>query len=217
MIPTRSPPLIAILIVCILLAAGCTGNPDAGSHPELDTPGRTTPVPPVTATPWAIPSDKYVFIDRHVSRSGEAVSGTCGGGMMIDFPMYSFNRETGELGGMSAREFEVNDSLKIVLGDGVSLGGALGGGASTYLTPVYALPFEKGRVRITGVSSDGLAVMASGNETITLPAGETWTTTTSVTTREFTGGDGTCAVTITTKETIYNAGILAKSKIRSDG
>lgn len=215
MTPIRSTHLIAILIVCVLLAAGCTGNPDAGSRP--DTPGKTTPVPPVNANSWAIPSDKYVFIDRHVSRNGEATNGTCGGGMMIDFPMYSFSKETGELSGMSARDLVVNKSLKIVLGDGVSLGGALGGGASTYLTPVYALPFEKGRVLITGVRTDGLAILASGNETIALPAGEAWTNTTTVTTRDFPGGDGTCQVTITTKETIYNAGILEKSKIRADG
>ena len=191
--------VLLILLAGLVLTAACT----------------TTPGP--KADPWVIPSDKYVFIDHHVSRSGEATSGTCGGGMMIDFPMYSFNRETGELSGMSARELVVNESLKIVYGDGVSLGGSLGGGASTYLTPAYALPFEKGRVLITGVRSDGLAILANGNETIVLPAGETWTNTTTSITRDFSGGGGTCMVTITTKEMIYNAGILEKRKIRSDG
>lgn len=215
MIPTRSLHLIAILIVCVLLAAGCTENPGAGSRP--DTPGKITPVPTANADPWVIPSDKYVFIDRHVSRNGEATNGTCGGGMMIDFPMYSFDKESGELSGMSARELVVNESLKIVYGDGVSLGGALGSGASTYLTPVYAVPFGKGMVMIHSVTPDGLVTLSSGNETVVLPAGETWTNTTTITTRDFLGGDGTCTVTITTRETIYNAGILKKSKIRSDG
>jgi len=150
-------------------------------------------------------------------RSGEVLNGTCGGGMMIGFPMYSFNRGTRELSGMSAREIVVNDSLKIVYGDGVSLGGALGGGASTYLTPAYTLPFEKGRVRITGVSTEGVVILTNGGETLTLPAGETWTNTTTSITRDFPGSEGTCTIMITAKETLYNAGILAKSGIRTDG
>jgi hypothetical protein len=172
----------------------------------------------VEVTPWVIPPDKYVFIDRHVSSDGEAVNGTCGGGMMIDFPLYSFDRETRELSGMGTSEIEVNDSLKIVYGDGVSIGGALGGGASTYLTPVYTLPFSKGEVRITGVNPDGLVTLVAGNETIVLPANETWSRVTITTdTREFPGSEGACMVTVTTKKTIYNAGILGKDRIRRNG
>jgi hypothetical protein len=183
----------------------------------LLTTGCVKYAPFADADRWVIPSDKYVFIDHHVSLNGEPMSGSCGGGMMIDFPMYSFSHETKELSGMSARDLEVNESLKIVFGDGVSLGGALGGGASTYLTPVYAVPFEKSGVIIRGVTPDGLAVMAAANETIVLPAGETWTNVKIKTdTRGFPGSDGPCTVRITRTETLYNAGTVDKSLIRKD-
>ena len=57
--------------------------------------------------------------------------------------------------------------------------------------------------------------MANGNETIALPAGETWMRISEKTeTREFPGSGGTCTVKFVTKETFYNAGILEKSRIR---
>jgi hypothetical protein len=199
MSPSRTTLVLLLLIGAILLTSGCIKY-----HPYSDEDR------------WVIPADKYVFIDRHVSTSGEAINGTCGGGMMIDFPMYSFNKASGELSGMSARELVVNDSLKIVYGDGVSIGGVLGGGASTYLTPVYTLPFEKGEVIITGVNPDGLAVLASGNETMILSAGDTWTNVTTRVTSDFPGNDGACFVKITTKKTIYNAGIVEKSGIERE-
>ena len=197
MTPSRTTATLLCLIAATLLTAACVYHPFA----KTDR--------------WAIPSDKYIFIDHHVSRSGEAVNGSCGPGMMIDFPMYSFSKETGELSGMSARDLTVNESLKIVYGDGVSIGGALGGGASTYLTGIYALPFTKGEIIITGSTPDALTIMANGNETIALPAGETRTRISEKTeTREFPGSSGACTVKIVTKETIYNAGILEKSRIR---
>jgi hypothetical protein len=189
----------AILLICLaLVTSACV------THPPADD------------SPWTIPSDKYVFIDHHVSRNGEVLNGTCGGGMMIDFPMYSFNRESGELSGMSARELEVNGSLKIVYGDGVSIGGVLGGGASTYLTPVYALPFTKGEVRITGVTQEGLVTLVSGNERISLTPGATWTNVTVTETRDLPGGDRSCMARVTTIRTMYHGGILEKSRILRD-
>lgn len=198
MTPSRFGFLI-FLIGAMLLTAGCAN----------------TPV--IKPDPWNIPSDHYVFIDHHVSRNGEVIGGTCDGGMMIDFPMYSFNRETGELTGMSARDLTVNESLKIVYGDGVSIGGAVGSGVSTYLTPGYMLPFEKGEIIITGVAPDGRAFMVNGNSTITLPAGETWTNVTvSIESTEFSGSGNTCTVKTVRTETIYNAGIMEKSRIRKE-
>lgn len=199
MILSRSISVLLILTFTSLLTTGCVNTPVAKTDP------------------WVIPADKFVFIDRHVSRSGETVDGTCGPGMMIDFPMYSFSKETGELSGMSTRDLTINESLKIVYGDGMSIGGDLGGGASTYLTGIHALPFTKGNIIITGVSPEGVVRMVAGNETIALPAGETWTKTTIKTeTREELGSTGACTMKIVTKETIFNGGILEKGKIRVD-
>lgn len=199
MIMTRLSVLLVVLSL-VLLSAGCV------KYAPLADEDR-----------WTIPPSQYVFIDRHVSQSGEVINGSCTGGLMIDFPTYSFNRDTKELSGISTHSLEVNNTLKIIYGDGMSLGGDLGGGAATGLIPVYALPFEEGSVIIRGVSPDGLAILAAGNETIALPAGETWTNT-SVTTGSdpFAGSDSTCTIRITRTETIYNAGIVDKSLIRKD-
>jgi hypothetical protein len=188
-----------LCIVSLILLAGCT------------TPqGQKT-------DPWPVPADRYVFIDHHLFRTGEAVGEPCGSGLMIDFPMYSFDRSTGELRGAGTEEVAVNDSLKLVYGSGVSLGGALGGGTSTYLTGVYALPFTKGEVTVVQVTEDGTATLVNGNGTITLAPGGTWTNESVVTeTREFPGSSGICTIRITTKETIFNAGILGKAGIVSN-
>ncbi len=191
--------ILPVLICIALLLSGCV------KYAPLADEDR-----------WVIPAGKYVFIDHHVSRDGEVVEGDCGGGMMIDFPMYSFNRETKELSGMSTQEVVVNDSLKVVYGDGISLGGALGGGAATGLTPLYALPYENGGVVIRGVSPDGLAILAAANETIALPAGETWTNVTVMTGPGEMPGSSACKIRITRTETIYNGGIVDKSLIRKD-
>lgn len=193
---TRTLLLLTLLILS-LLASGCVRSP-----------------PPAGEDRWVIPQDKYVFIDHHVSLNGEAANGSCGGGMMIDFPTYGFSRETKELSGMSVRELAVNGSLKVVYGDGMSLGGALGGGAATWLTPVYALPFEKDSVIIRSVAPDGLAIITAGNETIALPAGETRTNVTvTIDTRVFPPGTTPCTVKVTRTETFYNSGIIDKTLI----
>jgi hypothetical protein len=206
-------PLLPLALCFMVLITACVSTP-SGSPGPGDTRSPPGVTYPVKEDPWTIPTDKFVFIDHHVSLNGEAINGSCGGGMMIDFPMYSFNRETGELGGMSARDLTVNESLQIVYGDGMSLGGALGGGASTYLTPVYALPFEKSGIIITSVTPEGLAILKKGNETIRLPAHETWTNVSVITeTRTFPGSDGPCTMKTVRTETIFNAGVLLKSGI----
>lgn len=204
--------IFLLLLAALAITAGCSTAP-AGQNPPV-TPVAATATPAVEETgAWEIPADRYVFIDHHVSRSGDVVSGTCSGGMMIDFPMYSFNRETQELSGMSTRDLVINDSLKVVYGDGISLGGALGGGAATGLTAVYDLPLVKNGVTIRSIAPGGLASLAAANATFSLPPGETWTNVTVIETNDFPGGDGTCRVRITRTETIYNGGVVEKSRI----
>lgn len=196
LIPRCHYGILFLLIGVIFLTPGCVQTPPAAERP------------------WEIPSDKYVFIDHHVSRSGDALNGSCGGGMMIDFPTYAFDKSTGGLSGIGTRRLEVNDSLRIVFGDGISLGGELGGGASTYLTPVYTLPFEKNGIIIREVTPGGSATILAANETLSLPAGGSWTNTTVVTGfQEFPGSEGPCAIRITRIETVFNAGIADKKKI----
>lgn len=206
----RSVPL---LLLCLaLLAAACVTAPP-GENGSGNLPPASA-VTTATAESRVLSPGTYVFLDHHVSRNGEVTSGTCGGGMMIDFPTYTFSRETKELSGMSARQIGVNDSLQLVYGDGMSLGGAAGGGVSTWLTPVYAVPFAQGDVVITGIAPGGTVALSVAGQGMALPPGGSWKNVT-VTDGpdDLPGTGGNCRVRITRTETLYNSGILDTSLI----
>jgi hypothetical protein len=116
-------------------------------------------------------SGNVLFLDEHRHVDGKAVEGSCGG-LMIDFPTYRFDEETRTLSGML--NFEVNDSLKVVYGSGLSLSGDAGGGAATRLTGVYGLPYEDGPLTILAVREDGTVELVYKNENIKLGVGEAW-------------------------------------------
>lgn len=160
-------------------------------------------------------SERYVFIDHHVSETGEALDNTSCGGPNIDFPTYSFNRETGELYvGSLNYPFPLNESLKIIYGNGYTPGGVFGSGEASNVYPFYSLPFEEGDINITGLTPTGFVTFTRANETITLAPEETWkniTTTTGF--RTIMGGYGNCSVAAVRTETIYNAGLIGKNHI----
>jgi len=155
---------------------------------------------------WELPVDKYVFIDHHVHVEGVCIEGECDPAPMIDFPTYNFSAETGTLN--SQFLVEVNDALKVVYGNGMSLGGAAGGGAGTMLTEVYTLPVEIEGLRIVQVDRDGTVYLEYGSELLVLAPGQTWTSTT-----EEVREQGAGKANLTTNDQFVNYGILDKAKI----
>ncbi|MCD1293563.1 hypothetical protein CUJ83_00945 [Methanocella sp. CWC-04] len=153
--------------------------------------------------------DKFIFIDHHVHINGSMVQGEYMG-PMIDFPTYSYDEETKTLSGLFY--FEVNDTLKMIYGDGRSLSGAAGGGAGTVLQGVYGLPYEKDAMKIVSMDSSGTVTMEYNNETIILRSGEKWENITSGV-RKFDLADNYAIVNLTRTDTIVNHGILEKTKI----
>jgi len=189
--------LIAIIaIIVAVIFSGCTE--------EAPMPTPTTNLSP-TPTPWGIPPNKYVFIDHHIHTYGELIEGSYPS-LMVDFPTYNFNKETGSLSGMI--NFDINETLKAVYGDGLSLSGAAGGGAATGLSGVYELPYEKGGITILKIDSDGTAYIVYKGVSIILKNDEEWVNITSRVDIQETG-----KAKLTETDKIVNYGILDKSKI----
>lgn len=157
----------------------------------------------------SVPVDKALFVDHHKHIDGRNLEGDYRG-PMIDFPMYSFDNERKRLSGIF--DFNVTDSLILVMGDGRSLSGAAGGGAGTSLTAGYAFPYERDGLVIENASSDGSVYIRYDNKTIFLKRGEKWV-------NEYTYvedkamGDGTAKVEFTVTDTIVNHGLIDKNSI----
>jgi len=159
-------PLVVIVVLLPAVAAACGPAPMVTLAP---TAPETSSHIPLTMAPqhgWELPADKYVFIDHHVHIEGVCIEGECQPGPMIDFPTYTFSAETGTLN--SWLTVEVNDALKVVYGNGMSLGGVAGGGAGTQLTEVYTLPAEIEGLRIVQIDRDGTALLEYKGELLAL-------------------------------------------------
>jgi hypothetical protein len=150
-------------------------------------------------------SGNVLFFDEHRHVEGTALGGSCGM-MMIDFPTYRFDEETRTLSGML--NFEVNDSLKVVYGAGLSLSGDAGGGAATRLTGVYDLPYEDGPLSIWDVREDGTVELVYRGENIKLAAGESWSSE-NVSVTEESG----CKMRRNATDRIVNYGFIDKGSI----
>ncbi len=206
-------PPAAIVVLLLAAAAACgpapTATPAAATRTPVPAPTASLAPPPPTMAPehgWELPADQYVFIDHHVHTEGVCVEGECEPGPMIDFPTYNFSAETGTLN--SWLTLEVNDALKVMYGNGMSLGGAAGGGAGTMLTEVYTVPAEIEGLRIVQVDRDGTVYVEYGGELLVLAPGQTWSSTT-----EEVRLQGAGTANFTTNDQIVNYGVLDKAKI----
>jgi hypothetical protein len=197
----RRIPLPASLALAAALAAAAAGLL-GGCTLKKKTP------------PWPIPAGKFVFIDHVILQNGELLEGQTNGAQ-IDFPTYTFNKETKTLTGTI--DFKVHAGLKIVYGDGERLMGAAGEGASTILTGIYALPFRSEGygtppMEIEAVDADGTAHLRYRGEPIALKALDKWI---KIFTQddEVARGDIRGRTRITSTDEIVNYGILDLSQI----
>jgi len=175
---------------------------------------------PCPETPESCPQDcqrplstidfkkQYIFLDQHTNINGKTISGECPM-MMIDFPTYSFKKETGILNGMI--NFEVNEKLKVVYGWGTSLSGDAGGGAGTTLVGIYEFPYNGEDIVINKIDNDGTVQFTYKGKAITLKPNSEWEDIKTETNKETKG----CIREDTITDKIINYGILDKTKIKS--
>jgi hypothetical protein len=181
--------LVILVVISIILVSGC-----GQEEPKKE---------------WEIGSDKYVFVDHHIHIHGELIEGEYPF-MFIDFPTYSFDKETSTLRGMI--DFDINATLKIVYGSGSSLSGCVGSGAGTVLSGVYELPYEHDGLKIVKIEPDGTAHIEYNGVSIILNTGEELVNTISkIDAQQF--GDQIGKANLTITDRIVNYGILDKSKI----
>jgi hypothetical protein len=155
-------------------------------------------------------ADQCAFIDHHIHQDGMLLDGESIG-IAMDFPTYSFDRENRMLRGYMG--FDVNDSLLAVYGDGGSLGGAMGGGAATMLSGVYALPYSENGLTISSVTDNGTMTIEYNNETILLLPGENWTRITSEIRMVDNYRGNMSRINVTTTDRIVNYGLLNKNDV----
>lgn len=164
-------------------------------------------------TAWQIPADEYVFIEYYQTNDGRALEGKPFPGRRIDGPTYAFNPETGELNSYAGVEYNT-DSLRVMLGRGLVLRGTQGGGLHSRLIPHSTLSFEEGKLRVEGISPEGVNVVWD-NQPILLKVGEPWENRT-VEVDTLSSPDGRVIVENTTTYTMVFHGFLKKEKLSNN-
>ncbi len=163
-----------------------------------------------------IPPDRFVFIEHHVHESGSVIEGDAPYGPCIDFPLYYYYNDKRSLDCDRSSGLENNISYIAVLGEGMSLSGGAGMGASTWPLGVSDTPFQSPRgVKILRFDADGTCAIEYKGQNITLKPGESWSNETSEI-RERPSYSNTTRVVranITSNDTITNYGVISKSNV----
>lgn len=210
---------LLLLVVCVLLATGCAGS-SSDQTPMGDVPlfidGKGFSV---FASP-TIPQDKYVFLEHRINTNGTSIIGDCCGGNALDFPFYYFEKK-GVLTLLGSRNKIINESLKMFYGDGESLSGCAGGGANTWASPVYSLPYTQKNVTIESIFGDGTVSLRYDQKQISLKPNGEWSVNTTRyenISRIYEDRPGrfirvNCTKKLVTTDSIYNSGFLDKGTI----
>jgi hypothetical protein len=159
---------------------------------------------------WEIKSDRCVFLEHHISTNGEIIEGNYIEGPGIDSPTFTFDSNSGILSGVMF--FDINKSLKVIYGNGRSLGGVAGYGVSTSLLGIYKLPYNLENFKIENVESNGTIHFQYKDSTIVLKSKEEWLDTTTYVDIQNNSGE-IAKARLTNIDRFVNYGIIEKSKI----
>jgi hypothetical protein len=154
-------------------------------------------------------SKPYLFVEDFGIADGRVISGTDCPRVCIDFPFYGYNRDTGILWGVM--NFDIGDSLLMLLGHWQSLLNAAGCGTASGLSPVYRLPYPAAaaNVQYTHIRENGTLEFSLGDSAYVLPVNEHWSRTTVA--QDTFGG---CTVEKTETRTITNFGFLTNEQLK---
>jgi hypothetical protein len=217
--PISRRVLLCLLLPALLTLGACT-PPQATRTPPTAEPTRTPP-PPLAGVSQP-PAGKYLFVEVWTTVGGTGHLPQ----LMIDFPTYRYNRESGAL-----ESYTGGANLDLGAGDwglagrGSSRGGDAGGGAASQLESIRELPYsttvriftgqvgEMGMedtrsapVVVEAVDGEGRLMATIDGERVLLAPGEAWSRTVEadVSTRE---GKGHYVVT----SVVTNYGWLERS------
>ncbi len=149
----KSPKLLLAFTLLFLLSTALTMNSFANDSPTPEAPILT--------------QSEYLFIDSHIQKIGV---GDVGPPMLIDFPTYSYSKETQSLQSY-IQITGFGTGTKVIVGSGGSLGGTAGGGVSTVLKAYDNLSSDG----LFSVDNDLTVHFYMHGDWRTVAPGETWT------------------------------------------
>jgi hypothetical protein len=115
---------------------------------------------------------QYVFLEQHKTEYSELLEGECYH-LCIDFPSYTFYPETGVLRDQG-NGIKMDKKLQMVLGRGVSAGGAASSGAGTSIYPIRDFPNKEHGITLEKLDPDGTAYFTYRDSSMVLTANQEW-------------------------------------------
>jgi len=192
-----SAAIVLLLVVCVLLVGACVTSPAPSDKIQI------------------IPDDQYIFFEHHINTNGVSISGECAPLRWIDFPFYSYDKNSKVLTVRVTEDDPVNKSLLVFYGSGKSLSGAEGAGAMTGAYPVYGLPISfEDNVTLDTITADGTIIFHYNSQQISLKPNESWENITRVMQiRTRPDYRNECTEEIITTDRFYNAGLIDKKTV----
>lgn len=164
----------------------------------------------IASTPYAgyRPStSKVVFLEHNLLANGTVINGSVPF-RSINFPSYWFNDNIKQLNGEI--DFQLNDSLLMIYGDGLTLRGNFGAGTGNKLYGVYSLPVQADKANIYSIDGSGNVGMYVNNRSVYLRPGQEYTYQEKERLKE---GNGT--VNVLYEHRYINHGLIDKNAIQT--
>ena len=154
---------------------------------------------------------QYVFLEQHLYEHSELIEGECLH-QCIGSPIYGFDSLAGTLNVWTNR-IKMNESIVMVLGEGLSLNGDAGSGICTGISSIETLPHKQINFIITKIDSKGVIYFQYKDSAIILFPNEEWVNiSNSILPAIEWNGDTIGYVKYTYTDRIKNWGLLKKDK-----
>jgi hypothetical protein len=202
MTPIRVTLALLLVIVAVLLAAGCTGE-----NPVL-------------------PQGKYLFLKHTIDTSTRTLSGSCPVPTVTPAdsfggpPLYSFDEGKGALSVYMSSAYPVNASLVLFYATyGLDEEDAHTSTTIGYAQPFYSLPQNLGwkdqNITVLSTTQEGVITVKYQDTVMTLKPKESWSAKRPPVLRNvsYSDGDVGCMRESVVTDTLYNAGIFDKGDI----
>jgi hypothetical protein len=152
-------------------------------------------------------SGTVTFLEHNMIANGSVINGSAPF-RSVNSPNYWFNANTRELNGNI--DFPVNDQLRLIFGDGLTLQGNFGAGTGNELYGVYTLPAMADKAIIYYTDMSGNVGMNVDNRSIMLRPGQEFSYNETETVRD---GNGT--VRINYQHLYLNRGPISLNAIQT--
>ena len=145
-------------------------------------------------------SSKVLFLEHYLQANGTVIKGEAPF-RSVNFPTYWYNENTRQLNGKI--DFPINNSLKLIFGDVLTLKGNFGAGTGNKLFGVYSLPMRFNQAVVYSTDMSGNIILNVNKRTMVLKPGDTYTYS-----ENETFGQGKAQVKVVYDHTYVNHGFI---------